>query len=142
MLLNLLENATKFTPAGGEVRVSARYVKDRPEDVPEERWLAVRRGAGRAAGVACIEVTDDGPGVPDDDKEMIFERFYQTQAGRKVAGRGVGLGLTICREIVDAHGGTIWVQDAPEGAPRSSCCCRERPCGRPGSRPWGEVRGS
>ncbi|MFS8638948.1 MAG: ATP-binding protein [Gemmatimonadota bacterium] len=115
VLLNLLENATKFTPAGGEVRVSVRYAKDRPADVPEERWLAVRRGAGRAAGVACIEVTDDGPGVPDDDKEMIFERFYQTQAGRKVAGRGVGLGLTICREIVDAHGGEIWVQDAPDG---------------------------
>jgi len=60
-------------------------------------------------------VTDSGPGVPNSDKERIFERFYQTPAGRSVRHRGVGLGLTICREIVAAHRGVIWVDDNPAG---------------------------
>src|SRR5690606_12372949 len=58
VLLNLLENATKFTPAGGEVRVGVRYADARPAEVPEARWLAVRDRARHGAGVACIEVTD------------------------------------------------------------------------------------
>lgn len=115
VLFNLIENATKFSPPDGVVRVSARYAEHRPDDVPEERWAAVKHGPARGAGVACIEVADDGPGVPDDEKEAIFERFYQANAGRKVAGRGVGLGLTICREIVDSHGGAIWVRDGVDG---------------------------
>lgn len=113
VLLNLLENAVKFSPPDGVVRIAARVVDQRPVDVPVARWSAVRRGAANA-GVACISVTDHGPGVADGDKEAIFERFHQAAAGRTVEGRGVGLGLTICREIVEAHHGTIWVGDAPD----------------------------
>ncbi|HEY9227601.1 MAG TPA: ATP-binding protein, partial [Gemmatimonadaceae bacterium] len=62
-------------------------------------------------------VADLGPGIPDDEKERVFQRFYQTEAGRAVRGRGVGLGLAICREIVTAHGGSMWVSDnEPRGS--------------------------
>ncbi len=114
VLINLLENAVKFTPANGLIRVAGRYVEQRPDDVPESRWKALGRRSTEP-GVAWVTVTDHGPGVPDAEKDAIFERFYQSAAGRKVVGRGVGLGLAICREIVDAHHGVIWVSDAPGG---------------------------
>jgi two-component system sensor histidine kinase GlrK len=96
VLINLLENAVKFSPADGEVRVAVR--------VPEE-----------GAGALLLTVADAGPGVPAADRERIFDRFFQAEAGRQARGRGVGLGLSICREIVAAHGGTVWVDPNPGG---------------------------
>ncbi len=87
LLDNLLENAIKFSPVGGVVEVGARQ---------ENGWMT-------------IEVADEGPGIAPDDRERIFERFYQTPEGRAVPARGVGLGLTICREIAQAHRGAIRV---------------------------------
>lgn len=113
VLVNLLENAIKFSPAGGTVDIAARLLTERPDDVPESCWAATtREDDGNAL---LVTVADDGPGVPESERSSIFERFYQTAAGRKVEGRGVGLGLAICREIVDAHGGAIWVGPAPGG---------------------------
>ena len=89
VLDNLLENAIKFSPPDGAVRVT----------VAEQ------------GGAVVISVADDGPGIPDADKERVFERFYQTKAGRAVRSRGVGLGLAICRHIVAMHSGTIRVTD-------------------------------
>jgi signal transduction histidine kinase len=95
LLDNLLENAIKFSPADGTVRVA----------------LAAR---GRALELA---VSDSGPGIPDQEKERVFERFYQTADGRAARAHGVGLGLAICRHIVAAHGGAIRVDDnVPRGA--------------------------
>lgn len=82
---NLVDNALKFTPAGGEVALSART---------QEGWVEVR-------------VMDSGPGIPQDELKRIFERFYQTDKSRGGSRRGVGLGLAIAREIVQAHGGAI-----------------------------------
>jgi two-component system sensor histidine kinase GlrK len=111
---NLLENAVKFSRRGGTIHVALQLLTHRAPEIPPARWAAVR--AQRApADVAWITVADRGPGVPDADKERIFERFYQTAEGRSVRRRGVGLGLTICREIVNAHGGVIWVGDNPGG---------------------------
>jgi signal transduction histidine kinase len=94
---NLLENALKFSPFDGNVRVC---VSDRA-----------------ARGEVLVTVADDGPGIPDEEKLRVFGRFYQTEAGRGVRSRGVGLGLSICQEIVNAHGGTIWVTDnEPRGS--------------------------
>ncbi len=87
LLDNLLENAIKFSPRGGEVEVHARAV--------ERRFL--------------LSVADRGPGIDPEHADRIFERFYQAPAGRAVAGRGAGLGLTICREVVQAHRGRITV---------------------------------
>lgn len=84
VLSNLLDNAGKFAPAGTTVTVSARR-----EDTD-----------------VLIEVIDEGPGVPPDDLERIFDKFYRVKRlDRQVA--GTGLGLSICRGIVEAHGGRI-----------------------------------
>jgi signal transduction histidine kinase len=94
---NLVENAIKFSPANSEVRVSV-----------EE---------GTSGGDVSLTIADEGPGIPEVERTRVFDRFYQTDAGRAVAGRGVGLGLTICREIVSAHGGRIWVDgNGPRGS--------------------------
>jgi two-component system sensor histidine kinase ResE len=83
---NLVENAIKYTPPGGQVLVSAQCAGD---------WFEV--------GVA-----DTGPGIPEDQLPRIFERFYQTDKSRSRGSRsGVGLGLAIVREIVQLHGGEI-----------------------------------
>jgi signal transduction histidine kinase len=83
---NLVDNAIKFTPAGGQVQVSAR---------PVEGWAEIR-------------VADSGPGIPADELERVFERFYQVDKARRGGEqRGVGLGLAIAREIIHAHGGAL-----------------------------------
>ena len=112
---NLLENALKFSPPGGEVRVRLTDFSARG-DIPAERWNALRR-RGLTPGAVLVTVADDGPGVPDEEKEKVFARFYQTEAGRAVRSRGVGLGLAICQEIVSDHGGAIWIADnEPRGS--------------------------
>jgi len=89
LLLNLLENACKYTPAGAPITIRA---------------LA-------AAELAILEVADRGPGAPPGPREALFERF--TRGG--LEGGGVGLGLAICRAIAVAHGGTITAEDRPAG---------------------------
>ncbi|HEY8089318.1 MAG TPA: sensor histidine kinase KdpD, partial [Polyangiaceae bacterium] len=90
VLINLLENATKYTPAGSPLDVAARV---RGEEVE-------------------VEVADRGPGVARQDVERVFDKFYRVKEGE---GGGAGLGLTICRGIVSAHGGRIWVEERPGG---------------------------
>ncbi len=97
VLENLLENAIKFSPTSSTIRVAVA-------DLP-------------ANGTVLLSVADEGPGVPDAEKAAVFDRFHQTSTGRAALNRGVGLGLSICRHIVDAHGGMIWVADhEPRGA--------------------------
>ncbi|MFZ5769411.1 MAG: ATP-binding protein [Bacillota bacterium] len=88
LLGNLLDNALKFTSAGGQVRISAR-----PRD-----------------GRVLVQVRDTGRGIPAADLPRIFERFYKGQ-GRP--GAGTGLGLAICKHIVLVHGGEIWAESEP-----------------------------
>jgi two-component system sensor histidine kinase KdpD len=59
-----------------------------------------------------VEISDRGPGLPLGEEERVFEKFYQVARGRS---RGAGLGLTICRSIVEAHGGQIWAANRPAG---------------------------
>jgi len=112
---NLLENALKFSPFDGQIRIRVADFTSR-SDIPPQRWAALRQH-GAVPGAVLLSVADEGPGVPDDDKERVFQRFYQSEAGRAVRGRGVGLGLSICQAIVDEHGGAIWVADnEPRGS--------------------------
>ena len=72
---------------------------------------------GRAGGLE-IAVEDDGPGIPADQRERIFDRFHRTDAGRTRDSGGAGLGLAIAKAIVGAHGGTITAGVAPAGGAR------------------------
>lgn len=93
---NLLDNGLKFTPPGGQVEVVLRT---------QDGWVEV-------------EVADSGPGIASEELERIFERFYQTDKSRRGGNRrGVGLGLAIAREIVQAHGGTIHAENRNLAAP-------------------------
>jgi two-component system sensor histidine kinase GlrK len=114
LLDNLLENAIKFSPSNDTIRLEMHAFLHRPASIPEDRWIATQTRSAQSCTVQ-ISVADHGPGIPDDQKERIFERFYQTPSGRAVRGRGVGLGLTIAREIVMAHSGKIWVTDNADG---------------------------
>jgi two-component system sensor histidine kinase ChvG len=87
---NLIENARSFSPPEGTVRVTCRRLKTNIE----------------------IVVDDDGPGVQPDAFEKVFERFY-TDRPHQGFGQNSGLGLSISKQIVDAHGGTIWVENRP-----------------------------
>lgn len=88
VLTNLLSNAVKFSPLGGTIRLSGRQKE----------------------GFALISVADEGPGIPPDRLEQVFERFHQARDPQKSHPLGTGLGLTISREIVERMGGKIWVE--------------------------------
>ena len=91
VLANLLANAIRHTPAGGEVRVQAR----------------------RADAALLVEVIDTGEGVAPEDLPYVFDQFYRGEKSRSHATGGSGLGLAIARRIVEAHGGEIGVESAP-----------------------------
>lgn len=91
MILNLLDNAVKFTPEGGEVSL----------------------GLARQNGTARIVVRDTGIGIPPADQLHVFDRFYRVDKARSRALGGAGLGLSIVQWIVDAHGGKIEVKSLP-----------------------------
>jgi len=94
-IINLVDNAIKYTPAGSHIWVSTRW----------------------AESMAVFTVADDGPGIPDQEKKQIFQMFYTGASAVADSRRSLGLGLSLCKSIVTAHGGTITVSDnQPVGA--------------------------
>jgi signal transduction histidine kinase len=91
VLLILLDNAIKYTPAGGSITLRA----------------------AAAADEAIVSVTDTGIGVAPEDVGRLFDRFYRVDKARSRAAGGTGLGLSIAREIMDAHGGTLQIESVP-----------------------------
>ncbi len=91
VFINLLENAIKYTPAGTPIEIAA----------------------SAAEGAVVVDVADRGPGFPPGEDAKVFDKFYRIAGATTVA--GVGLGLTICRGIVTAHGGRIWAENRPGG---------------------------
>ena len=89
VFINLLENAIKFTPEKGNIRIGAKY---------EDHYVKMR-------------IEDSGPGIQPADQERIFEKFYHF--GSKESPRGLGLGLAFCRLAIEGHGGRIWVESMP-----------------------------
>ncbi|MBQ1602474.1 MAG: HAMP domain-containing protein [Oscillospiraceae bacterium] len=89
VMLNILSNAVKYTPNGGHIHVTAGATEKRV-------WM---------------EVCDDGIGIPDADRERIFERFYRVDKARSRESGGTGLGLSIATEIVQRHNGTLSLAD-------------------------------
>ncbi|MCH7739607.1 MAG: HAMP domain-containing protein [Chloroflexi bacterium] len=95
VIANLIENAISYTPEGGRINVD------------------VTAGPGEVA----LSVTDTGPGIPGDELEYVFDRMYRVDPSRDRATGGAGLGLTIVRQLVEAHGGTVSAESPvhPEG---------------------------
>jgi heavy metal sensor kinase len=91
LLLNLLDNAIKFTPSAGQVIVQAEML----------------------AREVCITITDHGPGIPTQHLPHVFERFYRVESARSHSDGGTGLGLAIASEIARVHGGTLEVKSQP-----------------------------
>ena len=95
VVINLVDNAVKYTPEGDQIRIHT----------------------GKKDGMVVVSVSDTGPGIPDEQKSKVFDMFY-TGTNRAADGRrSLGLGLGLCRSIIRAHGGEIWVSDnKPQGA--------------------------
>jgi two-component system sensor histidine kinase ChvG len=91
---NVIDNARSFSKPGGEVRVTL----------------------ARERGQAVVRIDDDGPGMPPENLETVFERFYTTRPPGAAFGGNSGLGLSIARQIVEAHGGVIRAENRDDGA--------------------------
>lgn len=88
VITNILLNAIKYTPENGSVTFGARDEKDR----------------------VLVAVSDTGIGIPEDEKDKVFDEFYRASNARKHEKDGTGLGLSIVKQIVERHGGSIWVE--------------------------------
>jgi len=97
VLRNLLDNAVKYSPSGGSIEVKGT-VSD---------------------GMLKVSVRDHGIGISSEDRARVFGRFQRAADARVGRTQGVGLGLAICRRLVEAHGGRIWIEDPPEPCPGS-----------------------
>ncbi|MBI3658561.1 MAG: HAMP domain-containing protein [Acidobacteria bacterium] len=106
---NLLNNAVKFTAPGGIVIVRVDRVDSAQRLIPE-RFHVTRSDMSLAKGYAIVSVEDTGVGVPEEELDNVFLKFYQVTNGFKEHGRGTGLGLAISKSIVDAHEGFIWAE--------------------------------
>jgi two-component system sensor histidine kinase ChvG len=102
VMTNLIDNARSFSEPGGEVRVALLLLAGQPSD--GERGDEIDR--------VQISVEDDGPGIPPAAIDRIFERFY-TDRPNQGFGQNSGLGLSISRQIIEAHGGRIWAENRP-----------------------------
>jgi two-component system phosphate regulon sensor histidine kinase PhoR len=91
IFLNLLDNALRVSPDGGTITVRAEP----------------------GAGVVRFGVEDQGPGIPRELRDRVFERFYRLDTGRSTEEGGSGLGLAIVKHAVHLHGGEVWIEDGP-----------------------------
>jgi hypothetical protein len=112
VVANLVGNAVKFSPPETSVAVDLRGGDPAALSLPPgpARTISSEHGP-----FLMISVSDEGPGVPDEHKEAIFNKFHQVERGTRIRGQGVGLGLAISRRIVESHGGAVWVEDRAGG---------------------------
>ena len=99
MLENLLDNAVSFSPPGGEVEV-----------------MVASEGVSTGANArVSLSISDDGPGVPDSEREKVFDRFHSVRPDGEAFGSHSGLGLAIARTIAQAHDGTLVIAERADG---------------------------
>lgn len=111
ILSNLIDNARRHTPADGCIVISAE--------------------AGTAADTVTIRVRDTGPGIPPQRRADVFERFVRLDGSRQRATGGAGLGLAIVKQLVEAHGGRIWIEDPPAEGATGTVVAFTLPCAAP-----------
>ncbi len=110
VLLNLLDNARRHTPSGGKITIGASLEPSQQQGTPtagQSQWLTVY-------------VSDTGVGIGPVDLPYIFDRFFRIDRSRTGSGGGSGLGLSIVKAIITAHGGTIWAESTPGTGTRIS----------------------
>jgi PAS domain S-box-containing protein len=122
ILANLLTNAAKYSPAGGEIAVAVRPAPDPGVEGVEGVPLRSGGEGGRDGDIApgprpgvLLTVTDRGIGIPPGEAEAIFEPFKRAENATRDNLPGLGLGLSICRSIAERHGGRIWAESAGDG---------------------------
>jgi signal transduction histidine kinase len=93
VLTNLLDNALKYSPDGSQITIAAELDQNH----------------------IIVSIIDQGPGIPADQRNRIFDRFAQVSDNESPRRRGFGLGLTFCKLTIEAHGGAIWVEPGPDG---------------------------
>ena len=93
VLVNLIDNAAQYSPAGSGIEISA--------------WSNT--------GEVIVQVADRGPGLAPEEVERVFEKFYRGQQAMAATSRGAGLGLAICRAIMQAHSGRLWAENRQGG---------------------------
>ena len=119
VLTNLVQNAIRFSPPDGEVRVTIGRAARLPDGALDEGTDGgTDSRLSRDAGWAVVSVSDQGPGVAEQDRRRIFRRFYQGQGGDRLhrGHGGLGVGLYIAREIAERHGGALWLEPAHDAA--------------------------
>jgi signal transduction histidine kinase/ligand-binding sensor domain-containing protein/DNA-binding response OmpR family regulator len=99
ILFNVLSNAFKFTLEGGRISLVLERMTNPPDE--EKTWV-------------CLKITDSGIGIPEDKKDRIFERFFQSPTASSILNHGSGIGLSITKEFVEMHGGIIQVESEYE----------------------------
>ncbi len=93
VLTNLIENAVRYTPSGSPIEISAEARN----------------------GEVLVSVADHGQGIPTEDQERIFDKFYRVSGAKRRGTMGTGLGLAVCRGLIEAHGGHIWAENREGG---------------------------
>ena len=95
VVINIVDNAIKYTPKGSEIVITTKRMGDK----------------------AIVRIADNGPGIPDERKKLVFDMFYSGAKNIADSRRSLGLGLSLCKSIITAHGGEIEVSDqVPHGA--------------------------
>jgi signal transduction histidine kinase len=110
VLNNLLVNAVKYSPQGGDIEIGLRMVRSEPE-------LRSQSRDAPPVKLPCliVSVADTGVGLPEDELDRIFEKFYRVKNKLMHITPGAGLGLYICKVIIEAHGGRIWARNRLQG---------------------------
>ena len=111
ILSNLLSNAIKFSPTSGKIVVEVKATTFSTTTSEYQLWASI-----------TVSIRDNGPGISQENQRNLFKNFVQIRPGQLQQGQGSGLGLSLCKQIVTLHGGTIWV-DSEEGQGSTFCFC-------------------
>ena len=108
LLTNLIGNALKYSPQGGTIEIVSEYIRSEDElpQVSQDQ-----EGLASLLPLALVQVRDEGIGIPIQELEKIFNSFYRVNNGLPALGKG--LGLSLCKAVVEAHGGRIWATSQP-----------------------------
>jgi PAS domain S-box-containing protein len=110
-LINIIGNAIKHSPTGKEIKIALTLVsQEKMSELAELRRLPHSETISEAGSYVLISMADQGPGIPEKYHQAIFDKFFTTKADDDLARKGTGLGLTFCKQVIEAHGGAIWVR--------------------------------